>query len=451
MEWIFRNNNHPNSKTIYNPYQKDLENVATSFYVSNFPDSLDSKGLWNACVAYSRLVDTFIANKHSKGARLQRTLTQPKLTKPVSLKEENPKNNPNPNHFAFQNVESHPTKPSFAFVIHNKPNKSKATTSPVNVKTVTLKDHDLINMEDSSTLILLKLKDVDTMSNIYTMLDQRMIWVEISGLPLCAWGSNAFNKVVCMFGKFMFFEPEESTAISSDVNDIDKVSDSIKENSIDDLNDLNEKLNDLSQDFKEEEVHMDDPKVTDLDQPQSSSSTNVLETLLDIGITALNRLWSDHMPILLHVSKLDFGLTPFKFYNSWLLRDDFDKTINSAWFTLEANNDGIILRLTMEPRPFIYRDIRIKLLQYIDKLDNVEALDLVQKAHIKWDIKGDENSMFFHGMINQKRRTQVITSIMHDGVWILDPLLIKELFLNFFKDKFQAHDSQVSFLRWFTS
>nr|GEW17456.1 RNA-directed DNA polymerase, eukaryota, reverse transcriptase zinc-binding domain protein [Tanacetum cinerariifolium] len=91
------------------------------------------------------------------------------------------------------------------------------------------------------------------------------------------------------------------------------------------------------------------------------------------------------------------------------------------------------------------RDNRIKLIQDLYKFDNLEALDLVQKAHIKWDIEGGENSKFFYGMINQKRRTQEISCIMHDGVWISDPLLIKEIFLNFFKEKFQAYDSQVAF------
>ncbi|GJS77998.1 putative RNA-directed DNA polymerase, eukaryota, reverse transcriptase zinc-binding domain protein [Tanacetum coccineum] len=67
------------------------------------------------------------------------------------------------------------------------------------------------------------------------------------------------------------------------------------------------------------------------------------------------------------------------------------------------------------------RENRIKLLQDIDNLDNLEAHDLIQKAHIKWDIEGDENSKFFHGIINQKRRSQSII------------------------EKFQAHDSQIIF------
>ncbi|GJY99526.1 hypothetical protein Tco_0516956 [Tanacetum coccineum] len=66
--WIFRNNNNHNSKPIDNPHHRDLEKVATSFYVSNLPDSLDAKGLWNACVKYGRLVDSFIVNKRSEGA-----------------------------------------------------------------------------------------------------------------------------------------------------------------------------------------------------------------------------------------------------------------------------------------------------------------------------------------------------------------------------------------------
>nr|GEV05602.1 hypothetical protein [Tanacetum cinerariifolium] len=40
----------------------------------------------------------------------------------------------------------------------------------------------------------------------------------------------------------------------------------------------------------------------------------------------------------------------------------------------------------------------------VDKLDNLEAMDTIKKSHLKWDIEGDENSKFFHSLINQKHR-----------------------------------------------
>ncbi|GJW89311.1 RNA-directed DNA polymerase, eukaryota [Tanacetum coccineum] len=46
---------------------------------------------------------------------------------------------------------------------------------------------------------------------------------------------------------------------------------------------------------------------------------------------------SDHNPILFHIDKTDFGLTLFKLYNSWLLRDGFDNLIKEEWELLDSN------------------------------------------------------------------------------------------------------------------
>ncbi|GJQ94863.1 hypothetical protein Tco_0006002 [Tanacetum coccineum] len=68
-----------------------------------------------------------------------------------------------------------------------------------------------------------------------------------------------------------------------------------------------------------------------------------------------------------------------------------------------------------------------------------------KKLMSKWIIEGEENSNSYHGLINQKRRNQMINGIMVEGNWITNPCLIKDAFLQFYKRKFQAQDSQVMF------
>nr|GEX14017.1 hypothetical protein [Tanacetum cinerariifolium] len=173
----------------------------------------------------------------------------------------------------------------------------------------------------------------------------------------------------------------------------------------------------------------------------------------DIKVMAIDCMLSDHIHIVLHAMKLDFGPSPFKFYNSWLYMDGFDDLIKSTWSILEAPNDGRILRSHEK-----LRCLKTVIKQWHSNtrnndhtlkqvaLSNIKDIGKkIDDAHIKRDIEGDENSKFFHGMINNKRRSQAITGIFHDGVWISDLLLIKVAFLNYYKENFQAHDSQVVF------
>ncbi|GJT24980.1 hypothetical protein Tco_0894917, partial [Tanacetum coccineum] len=174
----------------------------------------------------------------------------------------------------------------------------------------------------------------------------------------------------------------------------------------------------------------------------------VAKALLDVRVTAIDRLWSDHNLILLHVSKSDFGPTPFKLFHSLLLRDSFDEVIKIELSKLEEHNFGRKLlshekfrllkvrkkrwhsetktsdRVTKHDNLQLIKSIeekikagsandddydsRIKLLQEVDILDTFESFDLLKKARVKWDIEGDEDSKFFHGLIKQKRIAQMI-------------------------------------------
>ncbi|GJW96601.1 RNA-directed DNA polymerase, eukaryota, reverse transcriptase zinc-binding domain protein [Tanacetum coccineum] len=185
-------------------------------------------------------------------------------------------------------------------------------------------------------------------------------------------------------------------------------------------------------------------------------SEDVIDLLPDIRITALDRIWSVHNSILLHVDKIDFGPSPFKLYNSWLLRDGFDDLIKSEWDSLDSNNFGFPIKChekfrilkakirqwnnnnkTMErnrkaaaleelssienkidegPASPSDTENRLNLLHEIKIIDKFASMDLIQKARVKWDIEGDENTKFFHGLINQKRRNQMINaSILVNG------------------------------------
>lgn len=51
------------------------------------------------------------------------------------------------------------------------------------------------------------------------------------------------------------------------------------------------------------------------------------------------------------------------------------------------------------------------------ELEKMKALDLKQKARIKWTTDGDENTMFFYGYISSRNRKNRITGWSINGRW----------------------------------
>nr|GEX09959.1 RNA-directed DNA polymerase, eukaryota, reverse transcriptase zinc-binding domain protein [Tanacetum cinerariifolium] len=75
----------------------------------------------------------------------------------------------------------------------------------------------------------------------------------------------------------------------------------------------------------------------------------------------------------------------------------------------------------------------------LNDIHSAEARDRFQKAKIQWAIEGDENSKFFHGIINRKRTNLAVKGVMVDGEWLDEPCHVKEELRLHFANRFSAH------------
>ncbi|GJU28791.1 RNA-directed DNA polymerase, eukaryota, reverse transcriptase zinc-binding domain protein [Tanacetum coccineum] len=71
---------------------------------------------------------------------------------------------------------------------------------------------------------------------------------------------------------------------------------------------------------------------------------------------------------------------------------------------------------------------RANVVRSLQELENLQSLEAAQKSKIKWAIEGDENSKYYHGILNKKRSQLAIRGILVDGNWIDSPHLVKREF-----------------------
>nr|GFA96462.1 RNA-directed DNA polymerase, eukaryota, reverse transcriptase zinc-binding domain protein [Tanacetum cinerariifolium] len=191
----------------------------------------------------------------------------------------------------------------------------------------------------------------------------------------------------------------------------------------------------------------------------------------------LDRHLSDHRPILLNEIHTDYGPTPFRVYHSWFKRDGFDALVENAWnyFTHNDSNRMIRFKKKLQDLKKIIRvwimesnayqvgakkvilydlviidknldkgmvsdELLAKRMDLIRKLHDLKQMKLknaTQKAKVNWAIKGDENSKFFHGVINKRRSQLAIRGVFVNGDWYTDPSVVKEAFLDHFTARFK--------------
>ncbi|GJS59029.1 hypothetical protein Tco_0653813 [Tanacetum coccineum] len=80
---------------------------------------------------------------------------------------------------------------------------------------------------------------------------------------------------------------------------------------------------------------------------------------------------------------------------------------------------------------------RMEAMKQLQDVNSSGSRDFMQKAKIRWAIEGDENSNFFHGVINRKRSNLSVKGVMVEGEWVDDPSRVKDEFRSHFADRFQ--------------
>ncbi|GJT19406.1 hypothetical protein Tco_0878112 [Tanacetum coccineum] len=192
------------------------------------------------------------------------------------------------------------------------------------------------------------------------------------------------------------------------------------------------------------------------------------------GIT-LDRFLSDHRPILLRESAHDYGPVPFPILHHWIHLEGFNDFVTSTWNSAPSvDSNGMrnlasklkflkahikicikdnksetvstIVNLKKELNQLdavidkgtgteVEAEKRMEVLAALRNIDHIHSMDLAQKAKIKWSIEGDENSNFFHGILNKKRNQMNIRGITIDGVWKEQPKNVpNKNFLSHFQD-----------------
>ncbi|GJT37332.1 RNA-directed DNA polymerase, eukaryota, reverse transcriptase zinc-binding domain protein [Tanacetum coccineum] len=94
---------------------------------------------------------------------------------------------------------------------------------------------------------------------------------------------------------------------------------------------------------------------------------------------------------------------------------------------------------------------RTKVVESILKVEKLQSMEAAQKAKIKWAIKGDENSKYYHGILNKKRNQLAIRGVLVEGNWIETPALLIErdvvdAVMLFFHHGFLPKGSNYSFI-----
>ncbi|GJS48507.1 hypothetical protein Tco_0598628 [Tanacetum coccineum] len=142
----------------------------------------------------------------------------------------------------------------------------------------------------------------------------------------------------------------------------------------------------------------------------------LLSTYPNLSGLILTRHLSDHRPLLLHESRADYGPTTFRMFPSWFVEPDFAEIWSKEKMDdrkkLKKEISSKLCEIDNGQSSTSHIENIVQLNKLLCDIDRKESIDLAQKAKVKWAIEGDDNSKYFHGIINKKRCQLAVRGIL---------------------------------------
>nr|GEY09360.1 RNA-directed DNA polymerase, eukaryota, reverse transcriptase zinc-binding domain protein [Tanacetum cinerariifolium] len=443
----------------------EVSKISTSVYVTNIPNQVNAKDLWNACKQYENVVDSFIPDRRSKlgkrfgFVRFIKIFDVKRLVKNLCTVWIGR----HKIHANVARVNGHSN--SYAHVVKKRP-------QPVEV-----------DVENAPASLVQASKEFIT--------EGRVIWVEIEGVPIKMWSQNTFYRIAAKWG-VLLNDNDEGSDLDDDIiegvckgddggslvleggNDVEEVpetkyeeephnsnleevfvgkKDSRLEDSFNIYDLLNKKQKDSNKSpsvddslkyppgftttgvtqesakkddksNKEEgecfhSIHVEEKEdvaesfcschFKKSEAPRTCGSIlQLIEDLVKVGHTmgcnmdVASKTWKRGVWVPSVISNWKDEVVTMGDFNEVRTKDERLKYLKEklrAW-----NNDT---KRNSSNSKIVFNEELAKLDATIDKA--------AQKAKIKWAIEGDENSKYYHDILNKKRNQLTIRGILVEG------------------------------------
>ncbi|GKB36847.1 nucleotide-binding alpha-beta plait domain-containing protein [Tanacetum coccineum] len=482
--------------------EEEVQKISTSIFVTNFPDHAKAKDLWNVCKQYGQVVDAFIPDRKSKAGKrygfvrfirvydVDRLVSNlctlwmgshhlhanvARFQRPPAVNSggyTHQNGNYVPKKTEANSNNGHRTdKRSYVNVV-NGDTKSTEACEPA-----LLLDESCLNQLDYSLGLLGKVKEFSSFDNMRMVLgnegfddinlrymggmwimidfktedtkakfqsclgatswfslliqaskefviDERITWVDIEGIPLKLWSESTFNRIAAKWGKMLYLEKLDEGCLYSKRLCILTTG---KSNILETFKIIHKGKRFLVR-AKETMGWIPDFDEQEEDNSESEDEQSVGFIKEDFDGSDVEKEGDNNVSMVPDSVKEDVDCEVF------LL------TRAPRWRIISL----IDVKLLLGHDKVIFYNKRMEIIKDIKRSENVDNLEGGRRISftIKWaDRRNDENTKFYHGIINKKRNQLGIVESLKDSVCGFDnPAMVKkESSWRHFSYSFQQH------------